>query len=97
MGFTPVCARKTEKTSRGAINQVCDCFNQLWGDVADWKVIPNKASYVNDFHEIRNGIAHGYTSVDVETVRRISHYLYMIQNLATTFLSDWERKIINDN
>ena len=92
-----VCARKTEKTSRGAVNQVCDCFDQLWVDVASWKVIPNAAQNVNDFHEIRNGIAHGYTSVDVETVRRISQDLYVIQSLATAFLADWERKIINDN
>ena len=92
-----VCARKTERTKLGAVNQVCDCFDQLWENVADWKVIPNKASYINDFHETRNGIAHGYINVDVETVRRISQDLCVIQSLTTAFLSDWERKIINDN
>lgn len=90
-------AQKTERTSRGAVNQVCDCFDQLWGGVASWKVIPNAAEYVNDFHETRNGIAHGYISVDVETVRRISHNLYLIQSLAAVFLSDWEQKTIDDH
>jgi hypothetical protein len=91
------CVRKTERTNLGAVNQICDCFDQLWGDVANWKVIPSRAVCVNDFHEIRNGIAHGYMSVDVETVRRISHDLDVIQSLATAFLSDWERKITDDN
>lgn len=90
-------ARKTKRTKLGAVNQVCDCLDQLWENVADWKVIPNEASCINDFYKTRSGIAHGYISVDVETVRRISHDLHMIQSLATAFLSDWERKIINDN
>ena len=85
-------ARKTEKTNAGAINQVCDCFDQLWDNVRQWRVIPNEAALVNRFHELRNGIAHGFMPVDIENVREIAGYLPTLRELAHTFLADWATK-----
>ena len=85
-------ARKTERTQKGAINQVCDCFDQLWGAIESWKVIPNEVKWVNTFHEVRNAVAHGGRPVNVETIREISHYLPKLRELAHTFLTDWEQR-----
>jgi len=38
-GFGSKSARRNERTHLGAINQICDCFDQLWGTVDNWKVI----------------------------------------------------------
>jgi len=58
-------------------------------------VIPNQANKVNEFHELRNGIAHGYISVDIDTLKRITHKLPIIKSLAYEFLKDWEYSGIN--
>lgn len=82
--------RETDRTRRGVINQICDCFDQIWGSSDQWKVIPEKAAVVNDFCNLRNGIAHGFISVDVETIREIIGKLPLYQELVHTFLVDWE-------
>lgn len=82
-------ARKTPKTRKGAINQVCDCFDQLWDNVGQWRVIPNNAALVDRFHELRNGIAHGFMAVDIENVREVAGFLPTLRELAHTFLTDW--------
>lgn len=83
-------ARKTERTEKGAINQVCDCFDQIWKSVGSWRVIPDEAERVNAFYELRIGVAHGARRVDVETIREIALQLPKLKELAHAFLSDWE-------
>ncbi len=85
-------ARKTPRTQVGAINQVCDCFDQLWNNVGRWRVIPNEAVWVNRLHDARNAIAHGFIPVDIENVREIAAYLPKLRELAHAFLSDWATK-----
>jgi len=81
--------RHTPRTERGAVNQVCDCFDQLWGPVTEWKVIPNQPEVINQFHNYRNDIAHGIRRVDIETIREVVGYLALYENLAHQFLLDW--------
>lgn len=95
-GFGSACARKTERTKLGCVNQICDCFDQLWGDVSNWKVITNDAEQINRFQEIRNGIAHGSIELNVDTIRQISNHLPLLHKLAHTFLSEWEHHGIQD-
>ena len=85
-------ARDTERTRKGAINQIMDCFDQLWGDKKMWRVIPNNPTIVNQFHEDRSGIAHGYMDLDVDQIREIGERLVTLQQLAYEFLLDWEMK-----
>ena len=66
-------ARDNQRTQNGVINKICDCFDQLWNSCDSWKVIPNQAQEVNEFYELRNGIVHGYISVDIDTLKRITH------------------------
>jgi hypothetical protein len=89
-GFGSVSARRNERTARGSINQICDCFNQVWGDVEDWKVIPNSANMLNELGELRNGISHGFMPVTIETIRDINEKLPVIQRLSYEFLKDWQ-------
>jgi hypothetical protein len=83
--------RVSERNRRGAINQICDCFDQLWGTVENWKVIPNEAGTLNRFHETRNGISHGFIRVDIDTVKSVTQDLPIISALALEFLRDWRR------
>lgn len=84
--------RNNQRTQQGIINQICDCFDQLWGPVERWKVIPNNPNLVNEFHNFRNGFSHGFMRVDIETIRDIVVRLPVYQDLVYTFLSDWEQQ-----
>jgi hypothetical protein len=95
-GVSAKCSRKNEKTKKGAINQICDCFDQVWNDVAHWQVIPNEAAWINKFHELRNGIAHGFRSVDVEMVREVGAVSSRLEQLTLRFLRAWEHEGIPD-
>ncbi|MFW1026327.1 hypothetical protein ACEWBM_22095 [Vibrio parahaemolyticus] len=76
----------------GVINKICNCFDQMWGECSSWKAIPNDANKVNEFHDLRNGIAHGFISVDIDTLKRINHKLPIIKELSKSFLADWEER-----
>lgn len=82
--------RDSERTRHGIINKVCDCFDQIWGSSDRWQVIPNDSDVVNQFHNYRNGLSHGFIRVDVETIRDIAQYLPRYQSLVHKFLLDWE-------
>jgi hypothetical protein len=83
--------RDSERTRQGAINQVCDCFDQIWESSDRWQVIPNEPDVVNQFHRYRNGLSHGFIRVDIEAIRDIVQHLPRYQNLVHQFLLDWER------
>ncbi|MBW7988858.1 MAG: hypothetical protein FVQ84_02390 [Planctomycetes bacterium] len=83
-------AQDNPRTQNGIINKICDCFDQIWNSCDSWKVIPNQVDKVNEFHELRNGIAHGFISVDIETLKRITQELPIIKRLAYEFLKDWD-------
>lgn len=89
-GFGSESHRRNETTSRGSINQICDCFDQVWGSVDRWKVIPGDAEKINEFGQIRNGISHGFMPVSIETIREINVKLPVIKELAYQFLNDWQ-------
>jgi len=76
----------------GAINQICNCFDQIWGESTHWRVITNDAECINRFHAIRNGIAHGFMTVEVNSIREVASQLPKLRKLAQAFLSDWEKQ-----
>jgi len=85
-------AKSSQKTEKGIVNKICDCFDQLWGDVSNWRVIPNEADWVNKYNNLRNDIAHGVISVDIKKIQEISTQLPKLRELAYVFLSDWEQQ-----
>ncbi len=83
--------RPNERTNPGIINQICDCFDQLWGSSENWHIIPGNPATVNEFHDFRNGFSHGFFRVDIETIRNVARHLPVYQNLVHEFLLEWER------
>lgn len=83
---------RNKQTKKGTVNQICNCFDLLWGPVEDWKVIPNEASAVNRLNDYRSRIAHGGMRVDIETIGEINEELPLYQKLARKFLLDWETR-----
>ncbi len=81
---------KNVRTDFGIINKVCNCFDQLWENTNNWKIIPNNPEIINQFHDFRNGFSHGFLRVDIENIRRLSLDLPIYQNLVRQFLLDWE-------
>lgn len=84
------CSRDNERTRRGSINQICDCFDQIWGQADKWQVIPGNPAVLEKFNEHRNGISHGFIRIDIEFIRGLVAELPLYQQIATTFLRAWE-------
>jgi hypothetical protein len=80
------CARRNDRTRQGIINQVCDCFDQLWGASDNWRVIPGRPEYINRLNGHRNTIAHGAVAIQVDQLKAISLELPTLHNLAHQFL-----------
>lgn len=91
-GVCSVYHQKNETTKKGIVNQVYNCFDQLWGSSDKWKVIPGRSEVVKEFHEYRNGIAHGFFHLDIEKIREIVGRLLEYTSLTYSFLKDWEKK-----
>lgn len=89
-GVAATCHERNEDTKKGIINQVCNCFDYVWGKKDQWPVIPNQPEVINQFHKLRNGISHGFIRVDVETIRELVNKLPLYKELTRTFLTTWE-------
>lgn len=90
-GVCAKCFRDAERTRRGVINQIADCFDQVWTDASQWRVIPGRPDWINRLHNTRNGISHGFISVDIEQIKTISEALPTLEALTHDFLTDWEQ------
>ena len=82
-----------ERTRQGIINKIWDCFVTLWGDCPNWEYIHGNTRWVNDNNEIRNKIAHGGVTVDIQYVENVISQLETIQNVAYKFLTEWANRI----
>lgn len=89
-GIGATCHEKNDRTAQGIINQICNCFDQVWGSADKWQVIPNQAGVINEFYDLRNGIAHGFRRVDIETIRDLVVKLPVYKEIARAFLLSWE-------
>lgn len=86
-----VSARENERTSQGIINKICDCFDQLWQNIDNWKVIPNNAAQLNRLYEHRNTISHGAVAIQIDNLKQIAAQIPIVHQLAHRFLTDGER------
>lgn len=83
----------TPRTRQGIINKICDCFLSLWGQYEDWEYIDGNDEWIRDNNDIRNKIAHGGVTVDVEYVENVINQLPTVQNVAFKFLRQWAERI----
>lgn len=83
-------ARDNERTRRGTVNKICDCFEQLWGPATSWPIIRNDPQWLNSCNTLRNNIAHGVVPlVDLSSIREISQTVPKLHELALEFLRSW--------
>ena len=87
------------RTRQGIINKIWDCFVTLWGECPNWEYVNGDDRWINDNNDIRNKIAHGGVTVDVQYVENVIGKLSIVQNVAYKFLSQWAdrlgRQVIN--
>ncbi len=80
----------TERTQRGIINQIWNCFETLWGnDLKNWENIDGDDRWINDNNEIRNNIAHGLVPVEINYVENVITRLDSVRKVAYKFLTEW--------
>ena len=82
-------ANNNERTRQGIINKIWDCFTTLWGGCANWEYINGNERWVNENNDIRNKIAHGGVTVDIQYVENVINELETVQSVAYKFLKEW--------
>lgn len=82
-----------ERTRQGIINKIWDCFITLWGECANWEYINGNDRWVNDNNDIRNKIAHGGVTVDIQYVEDVISQLPIVQNVAYKLLQQWAERL----
>jgi len=85
-----------ERTRQGIINKIWDCFITLWGECIDWEYVNGNERWINDNNDIRNKIAHGGVTVDVQYVENVIAQLSIVQNVAFKFLKQCAEKLGSD-
>lgn len=84
-------AEDNDRTRRGIVNKICNCFDKLWGTADSWKVIPNRPEVVNNLCEKRNHIAHGAIPINIDTVRELTNFRQITKVLSYEFLNDFKQ------
>lgn len=82
-----------ERTRLGTVNRIWDCFITLWGQCTEWEFINGNDRWVNDNNEVRNKIAHGGVTVDIQYVENVINQLDTVQNVAYKFLTQWANRL----
>lgn len=82
-----------ERTKHGIVNKIWDCFITIWGECPNWEFINGDDQWVNDNNIIRNNLAHGGVSVDIQYVENVINQLDTVQNVAYKFLNKWADRI----
>jgi hypothetical protein len=82
-----------ERTKKGTVNKIWDCFITLWGECINWEYIKGNDKWIDNNNEIRNRIVHGGVAVDVESVENVIVQLDTLQKVAYSFLTQWAGRL----
>lgn len=82
-----------ERTRQGIINKIWDCFTTLWGECNNWEYVNGNDRWINDNNDVRNKIAHGGVTVDIQYVENVINQLESVQKVAYNFLTQWAVRI----
>lgn len=86
-------ANDNERTRLGTVNRIWDCFTSLWGECPNWEFVNGNDRWINDNNEVRNKIAHGGVTVDIQYVENVINQLETVQNIAYKFLTQWAERL----
>jgi hypothetical protein len=74
----------------GSINQIWDCFSQLWGtNSSKWKLTNGNPKWINEHQELRNHIAHGVIPIEPENVDDVLSKITNVKEVAYQFLVEF--------
>lgn len=93
--YTTVPSIDHDRAKKGFKNQVWGCFIALWGPCDQWPNIPGDDRWIDENYEIRTNIAHGVSTIGVETVTSVINKLDTIQRVAHRFLWDWRGEFLH--
>jgi hypothetical protein len=82
-----------DRTRNGIINRVWDCFIQVWGECINWPYINGNQNWVNEHNAIRNQIAHGGVTIDIEYVNNILDKIKILEKVNYKFLQDFSQQL----
>jgi len=86
---------KTEKTKAGSKNQIWQSFNDIWNITTVNTLFSNLDLWLKENYNIRNDIAHGLISIDIDKIEEISSRNVNLQLIAQKFLEDWRNNKLN--
>ena len=84
----------TDRAKSGAINQIYQCFLELWGDESNWKL---PCRWINDMHDKRSKIAHGVDETTVEALNNTAVLIPKVSNVARNVINATLNKEYGDN
>jgi hypothetical protein len=80
------------ETKKGSKSQIWECFKVLWNECPKWPIIPDQQDWIDENYELRNQIAHGTASVDIDQVERAMAKAETIREVAQLFLKEWREQ-----
>jgi hypothetical protein len=80
---------------KGSKSQIWECFKNVWGTCGEWPIISGNEEWIDNNYAIRNQIAHGIASIDVEQIESVLNDIDRIQGVAYHFIVDWRNKRLN--
>lgn len=84
----------TDRAKSGAINQIYQCFLDLWGDESNWEL---PCRWINDMHDKRSKIAHGVDETTVEALNNTAVLIPKVSNVARNVINATLNKEYGDN
>lgn len=82
-----------ERTRNGIINRIWDCFIQVWGQYQNWPFVNGNENWVNEHNAIRNQIAHGGVTVDIDYIHNILDKIIILEKVNYRFLQDFSQRL----
>ncbi|GJN60188.1 methylamine utilization protein MauJ [Elizabethkingia anophelis] len=77
-------------SNRGSKCHIWETFKNIWGECANWPVIPNQTTWIDENYEIRKDIAHGIASIDINVVENVVTKIDTIKEVAYNLITDWK-------
>lgn len=84
-----------ERAKKGSKSQLWECFKAIWGPCEKWPIIGGDRNWIDQHYEIRNDVAHGIESVNVEKVGLVADKTVALRQVAHRFLGDWRKDLLD--